>query len=205
MPVVRPESIVYLIVRGAHKGRKCVVVPRNRTSLSVHVIFIGDNAKDSAFINPGDLVQLETPGWPRGIIGRTYGLREYLERQHGNGTNMLHTELFAQPRALKPDDVLATNEAITEPIRWGHNSSILVRLEKTGWVELAPRLPIALKGNERFKLPMDLLEGEKLITGCCIAMESLSLGVRRVGWVNVYLDQKDCIIETPSCVPLALA
>jgi len=202
MAIVSPSSIIYLVIRGEKKGRICVVrETENNNNVYIGVIFVDCGDDRIMVMRKGDLAQLETPGWPEKIHERPYGLKEYFEIHKGDGTNMLRTATIVQPRALKTGDVIATGEKVVEEQRMGHNSSSLVRLEKTGWVELAPRLPIALQGNKKFRLPYDLVWNDNLATGCLVVSPPTSF---KVNWINIFLDRKNCLIEVPSCIPLAL-
>jgi len=75
-------------------------------------------------------------------------------------------------------------------------------LDRTGWVELAPRLPIALKGNKNHRLSVELRVNDRLATGCLIVKNSAP---SIVNWIDIFLDRESCRIEVPSCIPLALA
>jgi hypothetical protein len=91
------------------------------------------------------------PGWPLHRNGsRAYGFEEHLNRL-GSGENLLRTARVAQPIALQVGDILATGDRVLSPPRQGFNSSVLVHL--TGgfdghWIDVAPRLPIALLTQE---------------------------------------------------------
>jgi hypothetical protein len=201
MAIVEGTSVIYKIIFGEHKGRTCVPRMLNAAKGVVGVVFEDVKTDQIIFVNPEVLSPLETPGWPAERNYREpYGLAEHA-REFGNGTNLLRTDDIAQPRALKPGDILASREMVTQPLRSGYNSSCLVCLENTGWVEVAPRLPLALQGNKNFKFPAQLERGDKLATGCKVMGPSISQN----GWVSVYLDREDCEIKTPFCVPLALA
>lgn len=114
---------------------------------------------------------------------------------------MLRTPYVSHPEALKQGDILATDNVVLEAPRRGFNSSILVHLDAIGWIELAARLPIALKGNEKFKLPIEFVRGDTLITGCLIVKDASSY---EVNWTILCLDGENCKIRVPSCIPLAL-
>jgi hypothetical protein len=202
MAIINPLSVVYLVISGEHKGRSCVIRSESNNKKLTGVIFNDSDGNRMAVIQKGRLAQLEIPGWPEKIHERSYDLREYRRGQQGNGTNMLRTTNLAQPWTLKPNDVLATGDTVVEIPRRGFNSSTLIRLDQIGWIELAPRLPIALWGNKKFRLPMDLRKNDKLATGCLIAEKSAS---EEVNWTTIFLDRKSCSIEVPSCVPLALS
>ncbi|MFA6414502.1 MAG: hypothetical protein WC217_00100 [Candidatus Paceibacterota bacterium] len=100
------------------------------------------------------------PGWPLYINGyHPYGFEELLKHDK-TGENLLRTPRLAQPRALKVGDVLATGERVLSLPREGANSSVLVHL--TGglgghWIDMAPRLPIALL-TEEDNVPRELWE-----------------------------------------------
>ena len=202
MAIISPLSVVHLVISGKHKGKSCVIRSESDNKKLIGVIFDGSDGNKVVAIQKGRLVQLEIPGWPEKIHEESYSLQEYRRRQRGNGTNMLRTTNLAQPWTLKPNDVLATGDIVVEIPRRGFNSSILIRLDQIGWIELAPRLPIALWSNKKFRLPMDLRKNDKLATGCLIVKKSAS---EEVNWTTIFLDRKSCSIEVPSCVPLALS
>jgi hypothetical protein len=108
---------------------------------------LGSGDVGLAFIRDKDA----PPGWPLHRNGsRVYGFEEHLSRL-GSGENLLRTSRIAQPKALLVDDVLATGDRVLSTPRQGCNGSILVHL--TGgfdghWIEMAPRLPIALLTKE---------------------------------------------------------
>lgn len=199
MAIIKPYSVIYLIVSGVHKGRTCVLRERNGGCFNVY--FAETKTEETALIRPGELAELEVPGWPEMHCYRPYSLLEHFESQKGTGSNMLRTRGMAQPRALLPNDRLATGQYVVDTPRMGFNSSSLVRLDTTGWIELAPRLPIALEGNERYKVPIELTTEDTLATGCRVVEIPYAI---KASWVMVTLDQKDCKIEVPACVPLAL-
>lgn len=85
------------------------------------------------------------PGWPIDIEA-PYGYGEHLER-YGRGDNLLRTEHVAQPRALKPGDVLATGDRVLSFPRRGFDGHVLVHMAggtNGCWISMAARLPIAL-------------------------------------------------------------
>jgi hypothetical protein len=189
---------------GQHKGRTCVVV-NEKTQITnlAEIIFDDGNRNEFGLIKRGQLAALDMPGWvEKSNACATYRLEEYLQDQRGNGSNMLRTSILSQPRALKKGDVLATGEVVLENPRRGFNSSALIHLDNSGWIELASRIPIALMGNKKFRLPIELVKNYKLATNCKVVKRPVSA---ELNWVNIFLDSLDCCIETPSCVPLALA
>ena len=202
MAIVTPDSIVYTVVSGTHKGQVCVIRGKGCGKRSVGVVFTEHDGNRVVTVEKEKLAQLEVPGWPDRVLENTYGLEEYRDRHSGDGTCMLRTKSLAQPRALIVGDMLATGEPVVEGPRRGFNSSVLVRLEKTGWVELAGRLPIALSGNKEFRLPCQILRRDRLATGCLIVKTPVCM---QVGWTTIALERVDCVIDVPSCIPLALA
>lgn len=203
MSIVRSYSLIYLVLSGQYVGRKCVIHdPNFVSSKSVQVIFTGRERDEFASVDIGCLALLDLPGWSGKIYHRPYGLKEHLESKSGSGENMLRTPYVVQPWALNLYDILATGEIVIGHQRRGYNSSCLVHLSRTGWVELEPRLPIALAQNEKYCPPIELRKGQYLITGDIIARDPDST---ELNWVNIYLERPDCRIEVPSCIPLALA
>jgi len=202
MSIIKQLSIRYLVLAGEHKDRICS--PRGQKSDppgSTTLVFVDRNQDEFAIIPKGLLSALALPGWQEDITERTFDLETYWAKKRGGGSNMVLEQLLAQPRALRFGHVLATGEQIMESPRRGFNSSVLLRLGITGWVELAPRLPLALEHNENFKFPAQLAAGEKLATGCVIVKDP---ECRKINWTTIFLDREDCDIEVPSCIPLAL-
>jgi len=171
---------------------------------SVVVVFADDwHKQEVGTVQKGELVQLDLPGWLSFEPGEpTYELEEYIDQKMGSGSNLVRTSHIVQPRAMKKGDVLATSEIVMDAPRGGYTMSVLVRLGRTGWVELAGRLPIALQGNENYKLPIELVENDRLATGCLIVKKP---HCPEVDWTNIFLDRESCEIGVPSCIPLALA
>jgi hypothetical protein len=201
MSIVGPNSKVYAINFGEYKGRTCVLFNYSIVDGMIKIIFADVKVNELATVKVGALSQLETPGWPlEEEFHKSHGLKECLQRS-GDGSNMLRISDIAQPRALKLDDVLASGEKVVKPLRSGYNSSCLACLDRTGWVEIAPRFPIALLGNKSYKFPEELRAGDRLATGCVVVKDPIS----NIDWVRVYLNVKWCKIEIPSCIPLALA
>ena len=200
MSVVRPYSIWYQVISGEYKGKKCVILHDEDSKLA-EVIF-EDNPNQPVVVLKGTLSQLDTPG----LKGRIYEDPDFdtlssYQTAHGNGTNLLRMPNFAQPRALKVGDMLVSGEFVAETGRRGYNSIPLIRLDLSGWVEIAGRFPVAIGCNEKFKLPAELRRGDKLATGCLVVKDSVS---HEINWTDVYLDRDSCVIDVPSCIPLAL-
>ncbi|NTW26784.1 MAG: hypothetical protein HGA36_00445 [Candidatus Moranbacteria bacterium] len=211
MSIVNDSSICYLVNQGKHAGRICNVIKyffanTNLDSVA-HVIFDDTDCNKTGTIMAKDLTAINPPGWPltekdyNQRQASIYGLKQWLEKEKGTGSNLLRTAKFAQPMALKIGDRLTTTEVV-EKIRRGYNDSVLIQLTNSNWVELAPRLPIALYGNENSLLPLQLVEKDELITGCLVVKSPTSA---KTNWTNIYLDRHDCCIEVPFCIPLALA
>jgi len=206
MSIVRDCRKIYSIVSGVHKGRSCVIVGAGkRGPNSLSVIFAESRGDERVSVDKGQLAVLEVPGWEFHPENRAfpYDLEGWF-RQQGDGSCMLRDSRLrvVQPNALRKNDILATGSVVTCEGREGGNGSVLVCLDNYGWVDLAARLPLALSGNERFKLPIELAKGDKLITGCEIGKGSHSAVLN---WVNVYLKKESDCIDVPSCIPLALA
>jgi hypothetical protein len=203
MSIIRSDSRVYKIVSGTHKGKKCVIRGSGRHSdpLKISVLFADSRAEDVIFINRGMLAELETPGWEYNFPHESpCSATDYEEK---SGINWRIRDIhISQPSVLKIGDVLLTNEEVVTNPRMGCNSTVLVRLSETGWVELASRLPLALKGNQKSKLPIELFEGDRLATGCLVASNPKPININ---WVSVCLNRESCDIDIPSCIPLALA
>ncbi len=200
MSIIRPESNVYIILSGHCKGQKCSIPSHEVNRFNQIRVFL--NETDSPiFIDKGKLALLSTPGWLETTFNKPYSLKEYTIHK-GDGINMLRDNLVAQPRALEKGDVLATGETVFKETRVGFNSSVLVHLDKSGWIELAPRFPIALFGNNNFRLPINLVKGDKLATGEFIFKNPYS---SKICWINICFDKSEYEFQIPSCVPLALA
>jgi hypothetical protein len=188
MTIVRAVSILHAITAGKFMGRICNVrVWGYKRKNLAQIVFADYDLNDFATVHVDSLYQLGTPGWEDNLLYAQSGIKN---------------DHFAHPRAMRIGDVLATNEIVVALPRRGYNSSVLIYLDKSGWVELAARLPIALKGNQNFKLPSNLVKDDKLITGCLIVKDTVLLDEN---WVNIFLNKESCDIEVPTCVPLALA
>jgi len=172
------------------------------------VVLTDPDCHDAATIMAEDLSKISPPGWAltekeyERRCSNCYGLTVWFLEEAGSGSNLLRTDDLAQPRALRIGDQLAYGE-IVEKIRVGYNDSVIILLNRSGWVELAPRLPIALFGNKDFCLPPYLNKSDVLATGCRIAKSSTGFETKR-GWAEIYLD-RNCCISVPSCIPLAIA
>jgi|WetSurMetagenome_2_1015567.scaffolds.fasta_scaffold96038_4 hypothetical protein len=200
MSIVSEESRIYKIISGPFKGKNCVIFNPNIRDGMI-LIVLDDEGQKVELVNAGQLAQLELPGWESESSLITYGLDDWFARGKGSGSNLLRTLDISQPQVLKMGDVLATEEIVNLPHRRGFNSSCLVHLNLTGWVELAGRLPLALKGNMKYRLPAELKDGDRLVTGCAVVSKPVS----DVNWTYVCLDNVSCQIEVPNCIPLALA
>lgn len=67
---------------------------------------------------------------------------------HRNSGNLLRTSTVCQPRGLLPGDILATGEVVLDP-PWRENGlrleiHIRDRYREDFWLDVAPRLPLAL-------------------------------------------------------------
>jgi hypothetical protein len=202
MAVIEPVNLVYRVLFGKNKGRICVIRGGDDAKGNVTVVFIDkeDERNTLVSVKKETLSQMDIPGWPRDYGTMSYGFAGYV-RNKNNGTNMLRTMTIAQPQTLKPGDNLATGEIVTGELRAGYNDTPLINLSMSGWVELAPRFAVALKGSISFRLPPELVEGDRLATGCLIFKNPTFPGIN---WTTLYLDSEDCAINVPSCIPLAL-
>jgi len=206
MAIVRPESLVYRITSGENKGKSCVIRgEKEGDSESVLVVFIHNEKEFNTLVavKKGELALLDTPGWPEWVHQRPYSFADY-EQNKGNGTCMLHTVTLSQPRALIVREMLATGESVVEAPRVGYNSTPLIKLDLSGWVEIAARLPIALLGNKEYRLPGELVKGDVLATGCVVVKDLALSDLSEINWTCIALDNESCRIGVPSCIPLAL-
>ncbi|EKD58492.1 MAG: hypothetical protein ACD_56C00113G0001 [uncultured bacterium] len=201
MSVMDKLNVLYVITAGRYKGKDCNIHRDNFRSKRLALVAI-DNPDSLVVVKKKNLAKLNKPGWFERFSDYTYGLEQWFKKEQGSGSNMLRTSSLAQPCALRKGDILASGEMVVAELRRGYNGSVLVRLHKTGWVELAPRLPIALQGNVNFKLAAELKQNDRLATGCLVVEGPVS---DDANWANVYLDRVGCCIDTPSCIPLALA
>ena len=210
MNIVSDYSILWLVKNGRHQNKICAVLRYFFVNMDsgpvAHVAIMESSYNETATIMAKDLESINPPGWPlteRAYLEfcrEVYGFEKYPQKK-GNGINLLRTENIAQPRAIRIGDVLA-NGLKVEKLRMGFNSSVLIGFDNSVWVELAPRLPIALIGNEKFKLPLQLNENDELATECKVVDVRIS---SKENWINVYLDRETCCIKIPFCIPLALA
>lgn len=215
MAPVRGSSIIYGIIGGEHKRRTCVImnftkdrdgneVPLVSDDGFTNIIFIDTRGNDMMRVLFRYISALDTPGWSDTTSRTPYDFQEHLRRQ-GTGDNCLRTEKAAQPRALNKGDVLANGDRILAVPRRGYNSSCLIKTEKFGWVEIAPRIPIALFGSKdkEFKLAPDFVNGDTLATGCKV----LANPVKRTNdWTDIVLTGgvNGHEIDVPNCIPIAL-
>lgn len=203
MSIIEKLSVRYIVLKGEYKGRLCS--PRkqdNDPPGKIFVIFLDCIHDEFAILKIGYLSSTATPGWAEESHRSPYNLEEYSANHRGLGSNLLRTPLYVQPGAMRPGDELATGEIVLDYPRGGFNSSSIIPLDRSGWVEMASRPPIALMGNENFKLPCDLKKGDKFVTTCKVAKDSSS---ERVNWTRIWLDHSEDGFEVPSCIPLALA
>lgn len=99
-----------------------------------------------------------------------YGFDEHLI-EWGSGTNLLRTDRFAQPTALKSGDILASGHEIAQPCR-GYNSSVVIPMViqhpyhpmAHEWMNTAPRLPVALYLPGESQFDIEDVVGGKLRT-----------------------------------------
>lgn len=203
MAIISAYSKIYEVNAGEHKKKLCVIRSDEDEEGNVQVVFNCGHGNNITIINRSLLEENATPGWKNSHSGyySKYSLQEYLKREKGNGSNLIKEVGMAHPRTLIKGDKLATGEEVIDNIRSGYNSSILVNLSITGWIELPARIALALNENDNFELPINLMKGTKLATGCIIAKDSSDVGNN---WVNIYLNKIDCCIKVPSCVPMAL-
>ena len=202
MAIVRDTSVNYKVLFGKYAGKVCLILEKDPgPNKPILVTFIDSVKEERTSIPRGYLSRLALPGWSDDRSDSSYGLAQHFLKKNGSGSNLLFQEnCFAQPRALKVGQVLASGEYITRLSRMGRNSSALICLSGSGWVEMAPRLPIALKGNCHFSFPIQLMKGERLVTNCLVMKNS---ECQQTNWVNIFLENDACI-DTPSCLPLAL-
>lgn len=201
MNLIQPDNEIYLVISGKYKGKTCILYSDQNLDPFVTVIFcdnLAENKTDT--IEKGLLCKLQIPGWGEYPQQITYTLAEYLSDHKDSGRNAMRMSDVAHPIVLKQADMLATGEIVSEYPRRGYNGSVLVCLENAGWIELASRFPIALLDNKKFKLPIDLKAGDKLITECTVDDNSCCT---IVNWTNIFIDGNR--FKIPSCVPLALA
>jgi hypothetical protein len=201
MAIIHPESIVYLVVSGQHKGITGVIRTAREDGKIGIINVNGWDKNKILFVRRGELAQIELPGWEDNFPhAYPCTLKQKLERNRIGDS--IRDMQIVQPAVLRVGDMLAAGEFVSELPRRGFNSMILIHLNKTGWVELAPRLPLALYGNKNFKMPVELVKNDKLATGCLIVKNSEST---KTNWTNIYLDRESCCIDVPSCIPLALS
>jgi len=206
MAIVKESSERYRVLSGKHAKRICSVCREKPDPPGFVSVIFDHRDTESVLIQEGALSKLSVPGWEYDIQQSPYGLKEYLKEHQGNGSNMLREKtFFIQPRTASINDQLASGELVVRLPRQGYSSSVLIRLSETGWVELAPRLPIALIGHEKFKFPFELKEGDRLVTGCSIAKDSECLAIN---WIRLFfadVSEHIAALTVPSCIPLALA
>lgn len=191
--IIHLESKRYEVISGEFEGRKCTIFDP-LSSGGITVLLEGGNPKRKILIEKENLSLLDVPGWDA-----------YYQNLEGEGKNpwFFRSELFSQPRKLKKGDMLADGKCVIREPRMGYNGSALICLDDPGWIELAPRFPVALAGNQNYKYPAGLVAANVLATKSYVIKSFQEDGEK--DWVSVYLDWKDCCFEIPHCVPLALA
>lgn len=202
MSIITNESKTYKIISGEFLGEICVIRRDADKKGNFGVILFSDKTGNKLVsVNRFQLIEHDVPGWPGKFYNNSpCGLVEFLKRDSMYCT--LRDSLVSQPSAIKKGEILASGEVVTEEPRLGYNSGVLIKLSYSEWIELAPRLPIALAGNPKFRYPYDLEVSEKLATQCEIVKKA---DMTKVDWVNIYLNKKSCCIRVPVCTPLALA
>lgn len=92
---------------------------------------------------------------------KTYTLKDWVQKR-GGGENLLRSDNYAQPSALKEGDVLITGERILSSPREGGNGAVFVHLssynEKGVWLSFPSRTALALVGCHNAPIPDGLLE-----------------------------------------------
>jgi hypothetical protein len=212
---IKDESILYLINIGKDKGKTCRILQYLFKNMKAEeavalIAFVDPGSDETETIMAKDLIPIDPPGWPltekeyQRRCASVYGLEEWLAKERRTGSNLIRTGRFTQPQALRIGDVLATGETV-EKIRRGYDDSVILKLDRSGWVEVPPRLPVALLRNEKSLLPIRLAEKDELVTGCVIFQNSTTIESKSL--INVYLDCRDCSncsVEVAACIPLAL-
>ncbi|MDA3815670.1 MAG: hypothetical protein PF549_04895 [Patescibacteria group bacterium] len=199
MSIIESRSVRYQVLTGEQRGRTCCVI--EAFNGLIQVCFDDVVHREYVNIESGYLSALDLPGWESEPITRTYSLEEYLSAHKGSGGNRVREVSFVHSEVLRTGDKIATGEDVVENPRRGYNSSVLIHLDKSGWVELASRLPIALGGNDNWKFPAELVRGDDLVTDDFIKKDSVS---ERINWTRIFPEDTKDGIEVPSCVPLAL-
>ena len=108
---------------------------------------------------------------------KPYGIEVYIEN-YGDGSNMLRSETFGQPRTLSPGDVLANGLEIAQ--NWSEEGNGRVGLHFTDGIKriVAARIPLLLAGGTSGKSPLDLEVGDIFETGCVVLANPSQLDVR---------------------------
>ena len=202
MSTINPLSVAYRVISGEHTGKICIIRNDGADGLTAGVAFLDFDREETVIIQKSALSKLASPGWPEKFDAVPYDMAAYWYEQKGTGSCRLRMPTFAQPRALREGDMLATSEVVLESPRCGWNNSALIRLDVSGCLEMPPRFAIALKGNTKFKFPEALKVGDKLITGCPVIKNSVQAGP---DMTRVYLDYEGCEMQVPTCLPLAIA
>ncbi len=219
MTFYNPKNIWYIDVSGGndgeHKNREFELLRLNQGGKTLRVISPALNPGEQELhtqVLRGHLFPLEKPGSVLVLSNhkKPYGLEQHFGKSGKWNWQMLRTEYFAQPRAIQAEDILVSGEGVSEDPRKGHNRTILIHLFRLGWVEVPIVIPVALFGNEHFKFPIDLVEGDALVTGHHVYHGSNSFDTYGIGWTEIYIDDlkgsppRRKVFRLPSCVPIAL-
>lgn len=86
-------------------------------------------------------------------------------RVYGSGTNMYRTAEFAQPKALKCGDRLATGLTVEREPQDTGNGGVEIFLTNRVRRIVAPRIPLQLESDRAVVLPIDMQVGTILETG----------------------------------------
>ncbi|HVC35871.1 MAG TPA: hypothetical protein VNE40_00285 [Candidatus Dormibacteraeota bacterium] len=113
---------------------------------------------------------------------KPYGLEEYLEHHKGDGSNMLRSEDFAQPRALTQGDILSNGWEVSGKPFLAFNSSTGLHFTNGLTRIVAPRIPLQLRSDRAGYLPEQLRIGQILQTGCVVLDTPKPIGP--VEWHN---------------------
>lgn len=129
-----------------------------------------------------------------------YGLEKHCT-SHGYIGNLLRTDLGAQVNALKPGDILATNEKVLSNPREGGNGTVWIHINGR-FVGIPSRIPVAFQNP--FALPSDLKVGDTLLTGEEILAEPYE---GENGDICIKIDDNPTrgSIPVPKIIPIALS
>ncbi len=122
----------------------------------------------------------------------------------------LRTERIAQPKVLKPGDMLATGEVVVRPPRRAHRRGIFLSLSRQReWIIVPDIIPIALHQPDdptmgmNFVMPPNLEVGDRWATGKRI-LSTPRDGIADLIELHISLGKGGMWVCVPKTIPIAI-